>query len=70
MELTCDCGRTGHLAAYASGPGIRRMAEELRARDARGWRRSLLGGPVDRGVPFETAFASALDAGTGWRTNC
>ncbi|WP_239396429.1 ROK family protein [Frankia sp. CiP3] len=60
MPLRCDCGKTGHLAAYSSGRGIRRLADALRARRADVWRRSALGTRLDGGEPFEHAWPAAL----------
>ncbi|MEU9706114.1 ROK family protein [Streptomyces sp. NPDC047981] len=62
VDLDCDCGRTGHLAAYASGPGIARMAEALRRRAPERWAASRLGALTAEGVAFETALRRALDA--------
>ncbi|GAA4913952.1 ROK family protein [Streptomyces coeruleoprunus] len=63
VVLRCDCGTDGHVAAYASGPGIRRMADVLRERDGAGWDASPLGKAMEAGEPFEAAFGAALDAG-------
>ncbi|MEV5886365.1 ROK family protein [Streptomyces sp. NPDC052020] len=63
IELTCDCGTAGHVAAYASGPGLRRMADVLRERAADRWAASELGRRMASGTGFETALAAALDAG-------
>lgn len=60
VELVCDCGTAGHVAAYSSGPGIRRMAEVLRQREPLRWRESRLGAEQERGTAFEAAFAQAL----------
>jgi threonine dehydrogenase-like Zn-dependent dehydrogenase/predicted NBD/HSP70 family sugar kinase len=62
IELTCDCGTVGHVAAYASGPGLRRMADALRERAADRWAVSGLGRRMAAGSGFETALAAALDA--------
>ncbi|WP_424213237.1 ROK family protein [Streptomyces sp. BI20] len=62
VELTCDCGESGHVAAYSSGPGIRRMATVLRERVGARWDDSLLGKAMAAGDPFEAAFTTALDA--------
>ncbi|MEU5426473.1 ROK family protein [Streptomyces olivoreticuli] len=61
VELLCDCGAAGHLAAYASGPGIRNMATELRDRAGRQWSRSRLSTELDGDAAFEDAFRTALD---------
>ncbi len=57
VELRCDCGRPCHVAAFSSGPGIRRLSEVIRARRPRQWALSRLAG----GEPFEAALASALE---------
>ncbi|WP_258341740.1 ROK family protein [Saccharopolyspora gregorii] len=62
LHLPCDCGVDDHLSAFASGPGIRRVAEEVRRRDPAGWRNSALGRAED-GTAFEDAFRAALDHG-------
>ncbi|WP_424887173.1 ROK family protein [Streptomyces sp. XH2] len=62
VELPCACGTTGHLAAYASGPGIRRMAEVLEERVPVRWKRSRLARELASGQDFEEAFGTALDA--------
>lgn len=63
VELACDCGRMGHVSSYASGPGLRRMADVLRERSATRWQGSGLGRAVADGTRFETALTAALDAG-------
>lgn len=63
VELTCDCGVPGHVAAYSSGPGLRRLAEELSRRSPGDWSRSRMAGSLTEGASFEAAFAAALDAG-------
>ncbi|MFI6943900.1 ROK family protein [Streptomyces sp. NPDC050418] len=62
VELRCECGELGHVAAYSSGPGIRNMAEVLRERAGERWDDSLLGKAMGAGEPFEAAFGAALDA--------
>ncbi|MGW3451228.1 ROK family protein [Streptomyces sp. NPDC001076] len=62
VELACDCGRPGHVSSYASGPGLRRMADVLRDRDPDRWQRSELGRAMESGVPFEKALPASLDA--------
>lgn len=43
-HLVCECGVVGHIAAYASGPGIERIARRLRgAPDAAAWLSVALG---------------------------
>ncbi|MFD9685934.1 ROK family protein [Kitasatospora sp. NPDC059088] len=61
VELTCDCGRPGHLAAYASGPGIARLADTLAHREPARWAASRLGRLTAGGTAFETALRRALD---------
>ncbi|MEE1756454.1 ROK family protein [Streptomyces sp. SP18CS02] len=61
VELVCDCGVRGHLAAYASGPGIARMAAVLQEREPDRWERSVLGRLTTDGASFETALCRALD---------
>ncbi|WP_158263085.1 ROK family protein [Amycolatopsis sp. CA-128772] len=53
VELRCDCGQPGHVAAFASGTGLRRLSEVFRDRRARSR-------PAGDG-PFETTLRSALD---------
>lgn len=59
----CDCGSAGHVAAYSSGPGIRRLAELTRARNPERWAASALG-RAGADAPFEDTLRSALDAGS------
>ena len=61
VRLTCDCGGPGHVAAYASGPGLRRMADVLRDRAPDRWRASSLGRAMTDGTSFEEALGTALD---------
>ncbi|MFJ7243176.1 ROK family protein [Kitasatospora sp. NPDC098652] len=61
VELACDCGRPGHLAAYASGPGIARLADTLARREPARWAASRLGRLTADGTAFETALRQALD---------
>ncbi|MCP3758845.1 ROK family protein [Streptomyces sp. TBY4] len=63
VELLCDCGRPGHVSSYASGPGLRRMADVLRERAPGRWERSHLGRATAGGTAFEPALRAALDAG-------
>ncbi|MFD5146674.1 ROK family protein [Streptomyces sp. NPDC058401] len=63
VELLCDCGRPGHVSSYASGPGLRRMADVLRERAPGRWERSHLGRATAEGAAFEPALHAALDAG-------
>ncbi|POM23644.1 N-acetylmannosamine kinase [Actinomadura rubteroloni] len=63
VALDCACGRPGHVAAFASGPGIRRLAGVLRDRRGAAWDAAPLGVRTARGEPLETAFAAALDDG-------
>ncbi|WP_319019059.1 ROK family protein [Microbispora sitophila] len=63
VDLRCDCGRPRHVAAFSSGPGIRRLAEVLRERRGRDWDSSDLGMRLARGEAFEPALAAALDSG-------
>lgn len=65
VELACDCGRTGHLAAYASGPGIARLAEALARREPTRWAASRLGRLTAGGTAFEAALRQALDERDG-----
>ncbi|MBT2441087.1 ROK family protein [Streptomyces sp. ISL-36] len=62
VELLCDCGRPGHVSSYASGPGLRRMADVLRERAPGRWERSRLGSAMAEGTAFEPALREALDA--------
>jgi predicted NBD/HSP70 family sugar kinase len=43
VELCCDCGQPWHVAAFSSGPGIRRLGEVLRQRRGGYWESSALG---------------------------
>ncbi|MGV9269569.1 ROK family protein [Kitasatospora sp. NPDC003701] len=61
VTLDCDCGRPGHLAAYASGPGIARMAGTLARRAPARWAASRLGRRTADGTGFEAALRGALD---------
>jgi glucokinase len=61
VDLRCDCGRPGHVAAFSSGPGVRRLAEVLRARRPGEWSDSALGASLAGGEAFETALRAALD---------
>jgi len=63
LVLRCDCGRPGHLAAYASGPGIRGTAQALALRRPRDWQDSPLRAGLDDPDRFDTAFTAALGAG-------
>lgn len=63
VELRCDCGWQGHVAAFSSGPGIRRLGEVLRQQRGRDWESSVLGLGLARGEAFEPALAAALDVG-------
>ncbi|GAB1691165.1 ROK family protein [Krasilnikovia sp. M28-CT-15] len=63
VRLRCDCGQMGHVAAYSSGPGMRRLAEVLRIRRGRAWEASAIGVRLAGGAAFETALQAALDAG-------
>ena len=63
VELRCDCGKPRHVAAFSSGPGIRRLADVLRQRRGPDWHSSGLGRRLARGAPFERALAAALTSG-------
>jgi 2-epi-5-epi-valiolone 7-kinase len=63
VELCCDCGQPWHVAAFSSGPGIRRLGEVLRQRRGGYWESSALGLRLARGEAFEPALAAALDSG-------
>jgi glucokinase len=63
VELRCDCGQPGHVAAFSSGPGLRRLARVLQARRPGEWSSSALGGRLARGEAFESALRGALDQG-------
>jgi predicted NBD/HSP70 family sugar kinase len=63
VDLCCDCGRPRHVAAFSSGPGIRRLGEVLRQRRRRDWGTSAVGSRLAGGEPFESALAAALDSG-------
>ena len=61
LLLTCDCGVPGHVAAFSSGPGIRRLGAALQARDAQSWNVSAVGRRLTQGEAFETALLAALE---------
>lgn len=63
VDLRCDCGLLGHVAAFASGPGLRRLGDALRERRAERWESSGLGARLTGGAAFEPALAAALDDG-------
>ncbi len=63
VDLCCDCAQPRHVAAYSSGPGIRRLAEFLRQRRGSAWDFSELGRALARGEAFESALRAALDVG-------
>lgn len=63
VELTCDCGEVGHVAAFSSGRGLPRLAQVLRQRRGPDWESSGLGRLLARGEPFELALTSALADG-------
>lgn len=63
VELACDCGRFGHIASFASGPGIQRMAALMHKRDPRAWESSAVAKGVRAGHRFEAALRMALDVG-------
>lgn len=60
IELDCECGQPGHVASFASGPGLRRMAAVQRERRPQAWERSALAEALDNGA-FETDLVNALD---------
>ena len=63
VELRCDCGVSGHVAAFSSGPGIRRLGAVLRARRPAAWDASRIGIRLAGGEAFESALAGALAEG-------
>ncbi|GGS44940.1 ROK family protein [Actinokineospora fastidiosa] len=63
VDLSCACGRPRHVAAYSSGPGIRRLGEVLRQRRGPVWDNSALGRALARGAAFESALPAALHRG-------
>jgi predicted NBD/HSP70 family sugar kinase len=63
VELRCDCGQPRHVAAFSSGPGIRRLSEVLRERRHGDWELSDLAIRLTRGEAFEPALVAALDRG-------
>lgn len=63
VKLWCDCGRPRHVAAFSSGPGLRRLGEVLRQWPGREWRSSAIGSRLAGGQAFEPALLAALDAG-------
>jgi predicted NBD/HSP70 family sugar kinase len=63
VDLLCDCGRPGHVAAFSSGPGIRRLGEVLRDRAPGQWDASRIGTRLASAETFEAALTAALDEG-------
>lgn len=63
VDLTCDCGAPGHVAAFSSGPGLHRLAGVMAARRPREWAASGLGRRLVAGTSFEQALTAALDDG-------
>ncbi|CAG6394654.1 ROK family protein [Streptomyces cocklensis] len=63
VDLRCDCGHLGHVAAFSSGPGICRLAEVLRDREPERWNASPIGTRLASAETFEAALAAALDEG-------
>lgn len=63
VELRCDCGVAGHVAAYSSGPGIQRLAHVLAPRRSARWENSQLRTALNSGAAFEAALSTALDSG-------
>ncbi|NJQ00264.1 ROK family protein [Streptomyces zingiberis] len=61
VDLRCDCGEPGHVAAFSSGPGIRRLSGVMRDRAPGPWNASRIGARLASGTEFETALAEALD---------
>jgi glucokinase len=60
VSLRCDCGRVGHLSAYASGPGIRAVAGVLAAGESHP---SDSGPSAGDGATFEQEFSAGVRAG-------
>jgi glucokinase len=63
VELDCDCGAPGHVAAFSSGPGLQRLGDVLRRADGDSWAASDLGVRLAGGEDFESALRKALDGG-------
>lgn len=63
VDLRCDCGEPGHVAAFSSGPGIHRLSDVMRNRAPGQWNASRIGSRLASGAVFETALAEALDEG-------
>jgi 2-epi-5-epi-valiolone 7-kinase len=63
VDLLCDCGQPRHVAAFSSGPGIRRLGEALRQRRGRDWPSSDFGRRLASGEAFVPALTAALDTG-------
>ncbi|GAA4955170.1 ROK family protein [Actinoplanes utahensis] len=63
VELDCDCGAPGHVAAFSSGPGLRRLADVVRHADGDSWAASDLTARLAAGEDFEPALRAALDGG-------
>jgi len=62
VVLDCDCGKAGHLSAYASGRGIANLAQVLRQRQPDEWAVSELGRRMADGESFEEAFTATVGA--------
>jgi glucokinase len=63
VDLRCDCGQPSHVAAFSSGPGIRRLGHFLRERRGHAWDSSDLGVRLASGEAFEPALVAAMDSG-------
>ena len=64
VTLRCDCGAPDHLAAFSSGPGMRRLAAVQQQRSGGRWASSRLGRDLaDASVTFEDSLPAALNAG-------
>lgn len=61
IELTCDCGKPNHLAAFSSGRGIEKLAMALARRRPQEWRDSALSRLVSEGLPLGEALRQAFD---------
>lgn len=61
VELACDCGGAGHLAAYSSGRGIAALTAWLRGEEDGMWQESDYRRLRKQGLSEEEAFAGAVE---------
>ncbi len=61
LELGCDCGGRNHVAAFASGRGLRALSKLLAECKPVWWQSSKLAALQSHGLTFETALYQALE---------